>query len=85
MFDSGPDPPDPPNRPEMTGNVGPGPPKNSPTVEPRIKNTKYRPKVSHVYVDRFTGQTCQFSVQKLVHTMVTRPLVPRGPEPLVLH
>ncbi len=32
----------------MAGTGGPGPPKNSPTVEPRITNTKYNPKIRDV-------------------------------------
>ncbi len=32
----------------MAGTGGSGPPKNNPTVEPRIKDTNYRPKVSQV-------------------------------------
>ncbi len=40
-------PPDPQNRREMAGTGGPGPPTNNPTVKPRIKNTKYRPKDRH--------------------------------------
>ncbi len=41
----------PKNRPEMAGTSGPGPPKNSPTVEPRIKSTKYRPKASKAHTN----------------------------------
>jgi hypothetical protein len=41
ILNSGPDyPRNPQHRPEMLGTGGPGPPKNSPTVEPRIKSTK---------------------------------------------
>jgi hypothetical protein len=54
MFYSGPDPPrTPQNRPKMTGAGGPGPPQNSPTVEPRIKNDKCKPDGNHENV------TCQ--------------------------
>ncbi len=43
----------------MAGTGGPGPPKNNPTVEPRIKNIKYRPKVSHVKLFVFVKRpTC---------------------------
>ncbi len=47
MCNSGPDPRDPQDRPILPGTGGPGPHKNSPTVEPCVKITKYRPKVSH--------------------------------------
>ncbi len=46
IFNSSPDPPDPPTSARNGGNWRPWTPQNSPTVEPRMKSTKYRPKVS---------------------------------------
>ncbi len=46
MFNSGPDPEDPP---KSAGTGGPGPPKNNPTVEPRMQNTKFGGSYTHRY------------------------------------